>query len=115
MPVHTKKTNSKDKVLKNRDPETTGHEWDGIQEFNNPDPFWLRGMFYAMLFFVLGYCFFIHLGLLVILMEFLIGHLMMSLQILRKRLSRFEQNIKQILMLHLFQKLWVIQSYCLLL
>ncbi|WP_339040568.1 cytochrome-c oxidase, cbb3-type subunit III [Candidatus Lariskella endosymbiont of Hedychridium roseum] len=55
MPVHTKKTNSKDKVLKNRDPETTGHEWDGIQEFNNPDPFWLRGMFYAMLFFALGY------------------------------------------------------------
>ena len=42
---------------KNKDIEvkTTGHEWDGIKELDNPDPFWLRLMFYAALFFALGY------------------------------------------------------------
>jgi cytochrome c oxidase cbb3-type subunit 3 len=35
----------------------TGHEWDGIKELNTPDPFWLRALFYVMLFFSLGYWF----------------------------------------------------------
>lgn len=39
------------------DPPTTGHSWDGIEEFNNPDPFWLRVMFYIMLFIAIGYWF----------------------------------------------------------
>ncbi len=30
-------------------PKTTGHSWDGIEEFDNPDPKWLRMLFYAML------------------------------------------------------------------
>lgn len=37
--------------------ETTGHSWDGIEEFKNPDPFWLRLVFYIALFFALGYWF----------------------------------------------------------
>jgi cytochrome c oxidase cbb3-type subunit 3 len=37
------------------EPQTTGHEWDGIKEYDNPDPFWLRLMFYCALFFSLGY------------------------------------------------------------
>lgn len=47
------------KNLKNKDEltptKTTGHEWDGITEYDNPDPFWLRLLFYATLFFSLGY------------------------------------------------------------
>lgn len=38
-----------------QEPKTTGHEWDGIQEYDNPDPFWLRGLFYAMLFWSIVY------------------------------------------------------------
>lgn len=30
---------------------TTGHSWDGIEEYNNPDSFWLRLFFYVALFF----------------------------------------------------------------
>jgi cytochrome c oxidase cbb3-type subunit 3 len=37
------------------EPKTTGHEWDGIKEYDNPDPLWLRLAFYAALFFALGY------------------------------------------------------------
>jgi cytochrome c oxidase cbb3-type subunit 3 len=36
-------------------PATTGHEWDGIKEYDNPDPFWLRLVFYIALFYGLGY------------------------------------------------------------
>jgi cytochrome c oxidase cbb3-type subunit 3 len=32
-----------------QDPKTTGHSWDGIEEFDNPDPKWLRMLFYGML------------------------------------------------------------------
>ena len=32
---------------KKQDVETTGHEWDGIQEFNNPLPRWWLWVFYA--------------------------------------------------------------------
>ncbi len=35
--------------------KTTGHEWDGIEEYDNPDPFWLRILFYCMLFFAIVY------------------------------------------------------------
>jgi cytochrome c oxidase cbb3-type subunit 3 len=31
------------------------HEWDGITEYNNPDPKWLRITFYITVFFSLGY------------------------------------------------------------
>jgi len=44
--------NNKDKNL---EVKTTGHEWDGITEYENPDPFWLRLLFYAMLFTSLTY------------------------------------------------------------
>jgi len=32
---------------KKQDPETTGHSWDGIEEFNNPLPRWWLWTFYA--------------------------------------------------------------------
>lgn len=51
------KEKEKEKKLKNKDPQTTGHEWDGIQEFDAPDPLWLRYTFYLALFFALGYWF----------------------------------------------------------
>lgn len=35
--------------------ETTGHEWDGIQELDNPLPFWWVGMFALSIVFALGY------------------------------------------------------------
>jgi cytochrome c oxidase cbb3-type subunit 3 len=31
------------------------HEWDGITEYDNPDPQWLRVTFYITVFFALGY------------------------------------------------------------
>jgi len=33
--------------IKPGDPDTTGHEWDGIKEFNNPLPRWWVWVFYA--------------------------------------------------------------------
>jgi len=35
--------------------KTTGHQWDGIEEFDNDDPLWLRYATYAAIFFALGY------------------------------------------------------------
>jgi cytochrome c oxidase cbb3-type subunit 3 len=35
--------------------ETTGHEWDGIKELNNPLPRWWLWTFYATIIFALGY------------------------------------------------------------
>ena len=43
------------KMKKNKALKTTGHEWDGIKEYDNPDPFWLRLFFYIALFFALIY------------------------------------------------------------
>jgi cytochrome c oxidase cbb3-type subunit III len=34
---------------------TTGHEWDGIQEFNNPLPRWWLYTFYACILWAVGY------------------------------------------------------------
>ncbi|MBW8785092.1 MAG: cytochrome-c oxidase, cbb3-type subunit III [Novosphingobium sp.] len=35
--------------------ETVGHEWDGIEELNNPLPRWWLWSFYATILFALGY------------------------------------------------------------
>jgi cytochrome c oxidase cbb3-type subunit 3 len=43
------------KLKKNKAPKTMGHEWDGIKEYDNPDPFWLRLFFYIALIFALIY------------------------------------------------------------
>jgi len=36
--------------------ETTGHEWDGIRELNNPMPRWWLWTFYATIVWAIGYC-----------------------------------------------------------
>ncbi len=36
--------------------ETVGHEWDGIEELNNPLPRWWLWTFYATIVFSIGYC-----------------------------------------------------------
>ena len=40
---------------KQGDPDTTGHEWDGIQEFNNPLPKWWVWIFYLCIIWAIGY------------------------------------------------------------
>jgi cytochrome c oxidase cbb3-type subunit 3 len=35
--------------------ETTGHSWDGIEEFNNPMPRWWVWVFYATIVWGIGY------------------------------------------------------------
>src|SRR6476646_3052537 len=35
--------------------ETTGHEWDGIRELNNPMPRWWVWTFYATILWAIGY------------------------------------------------------------
>lgn len=37
------------------DPNTTGHEWDGIMEFDNPMPRWWLWVFYATIVWGIGY------------------------------------------------------------
>ncbi|MEL6510747.1 MAG: cytochrome-c oxidase, cbb3-type subunit III [Pseudomonadota bacterium] len=37
------------------DPDTTGHSWDGIEEFNNPLPKWWLWTFYATIVWGIGY------------------------------------------------------------
>ncbi|MFY0617305.1 cytochrome-c oxidase, cbb3-type subunit III [Shimia sp.] len=37
------------------DPNTTGHEWDGIEEFDNPMPRWWLWVFYATIVWAIGY------------------------------------------------------------
>lgn len=36
--------------------ETVGHEWDGIEELNNPLPRWWLWSFYACILFSIAYC-----------------------------------------------------------
>lgn len=43
------------KPVKKKDPETTGHSWDGIEEFNNPLPRWWLWTFYACIVWGIGY------------------------------------------------------------
>ncbi len=40
---------------KEGDPETTGHVWDGIEEFNNPLPRWWLWMFYITIIWGVAY------------------------------------------------------------
>jgi cytochrome c oxidase cbb3-type subunit III len=35
--------------------ETTGHEWDGLKELNNPAPRWWLWVFFACIIFAIGY------------------------------------------------------------
>ncbi|MCI4660824.1 MAG: cytochrome-c oxidase, cbb3-type subunit III [Neomegalonema sp.] len=35
---------------------TTGHEWDGVKELNNPLPRWWVSVFYACILFSIGFC-----------------------------------------------------------
>lgn len=46
---------SKKPVTKPSDPETTGHAWDGIEEFNNPLPRWWLYTFYATIIWAIAY------------------------------------------------------------
>jgi len=43
------------KPTKKQEPDTTGHEWDGIQEYNNPLPRWWLWTFYACIVWGLWY------------------------------------------------------------
>jgi cytochrome c oxidase cbb3-type subunit 3 len=43
-------------VKKHGEVETTGHEWDGIAEFNNPLPRWWLWTFYLTIVWAIGYC-----------------------------------------------------------
>jgi len=40
---------------KKQDPGTTGHSWDGIEEYNNPLPRWWLWSFYATIIWGIGY------------------------------------------------------------
>jgi cytochrome c oxidase cbb3-type subunit 3 len=46
---------AKNSKQKKQEPETTGHEWDGIQEYNNPLPRWWLWIFYATIVWAIWY------------------------------------------------------------
>ena len=46
---------SKQPTAKKADPSTTGHSWDGIQEFDNPMPRWWLWTFYLTIIWGIGY------------------------------------------------------------
>lgn len=46
---------AKEPQKQNTDPDTTGHEWDGIQEFNNPLPRWWVWVFYITIIWGIWY------------------------------------------------------------
>lgn len=41
--------------VENQEVKTTGHDWDGIQEYNNPLPRWWLYAFYGTVIFAIGY------------------------------------------------------------
>lgn len=43
------------KPKQKHNPETTGHSWDGIEEFNNPLPRWWLWVLYASIVWAIGY------------------------------------------------------------
>ncbi len=53
--IYILKINTRVKVSPGEEVKTTGHSWDGIEELNNPLPFWWVAMFYITIFFSLGY------------------------------------------------------------
>jgi len=46
---------SKPSVKQKGDPDTTGHVWDGIEEFNNPLPRWWLWTLYVCIIWAVGY------------------------------------------------------------
>ena len=50
-----KNKHPEEQVLMEGDPDTTGHSWDGIKEFNNPLPRWWLWTFYATIVWGIGY------------------------------------------------------------
>src|SRR6056297_1096994 len=46
---------AKEPQKQNQEPETTGHEWDGIKEYNNPLPRWWVWVFYATIVWGIWY------------------------------------------------------------
>lgn len=50
-----KNQHPEEQILQEGDPETTGHSWDGIKEFNNPLPRWWLWTFYATIVWGIGY------------------------------------------------------------
>ena len=50
-----KNQHPEEQVLQEGDPDTTGHSWDGIKEFNNPLPRWWLWTFYGCIVWAIGY------------------------------------------------------------
>jgi cbb3-type cytochrome c oxidase subunit III len=50
-----KNKHPEEQILQEGDPDTTGHSWDGIKEFNNPLPRWWLWTFYATIVWGIGY------------------------------------------------------------
>ncbi len=48
--------------MNNPDPVTTGHAYDGIQEFDNPLPGWWKWMFVGSIVFSVFYALYFHVG-----------------------------------------------------
>ena len=46
---------TKESEIQPNDPDTTGHSWDGIKEFNNPLPRWWVWVFYATIIWGVAY------------------------------------------------------------
>jgi cytochrome c oxidase cbb3-type subunit 3 len=51
----TEQNHPEEQILQDGDPDTTGHSWDGIKEFNNPLPRWWLWTFYACIVWAVIY------------------------------------------------------------